>query len=164
AVLCAGSLLLAIVEVQSVFPAFQSIVDPQARTAVHQLNVPSWQAFDFINDKLDSHRDKVLLIGETRAFWLNVPYVAPSAYNGRQLNEIFGGGSQPVDWVKTFSRMGLTHVLISNPEIARWQNQYAYLKLTDEEWTRLNTWMHTLKKVFDDNHGTVILELEGPAL
>jgi hypothetical protein len=164
AVLCAGSLLLALVEVQSVFPAFQSIVDPQARKEVHQLNVPSWQAFDFINDKLDSHRDKVLLIGETRAFWLDVPYIAPSAYNGRQLNEIFGGGSQPVDWVKTFSRMGLTHVLISNPEIARWHNQYAYLNLTDQEWASLNTWMHTLKKVFDDNHGTVILELEGPAL
>jgi hypothetical protein len=58
-----------------------------------------------------------------------------SCPHGHQLNEIFGGGSQPVHWVKTFSRKA-----------------------------RLNTRMHTLKKVFDDNPGTVILELEGPAL
>jgi hypothetical protein len=159
-ILSVGSLLVGFVHVQSVFPAAQSIVDRRVRQAVHQMNVPSWQAFDYLNEKLDRGHDKVLLLGETRAFWLDVPYIAPSPYNGRQLNEIFGGGAQPEDWTKTLSSMGLTHLLVSNPEIERWHNQYKYLNLTDEEWARLNNWMHTLKKVFDDDRGTIILALE----
>lgn len=164
-VLSMGSLVLAIVHLQSVTPAVQSLVNPQAREAVHRLNVPSWQAFDYINKNLDARRDKVLLLGETRAFWLDVPYVAPSAYNGPQLNRMFGGGSQAEDWTKTLSQMGLTHLLVSNSEIERWHDKYKYMNLTDDEWARLNRWMHTLRKVFDDDHGTVILTLatEGAA-
>ena len=162
-VLSLGSLFLGIVHVQSITPAIQSIVNPQAREAVHRFNVPSWQAFDYINKNLDPRHDKVLLLGETRAFWLDVPYIAPSAYNGLQLNLMFGHDSRAEDWTKTFSRMRLTHLLVSNSEIARWHEQYKYLELTDEEWLRLNRWMHTLKKVFDDDHGTVVLAIEGSA-
>jgi hypothetical protein len=36
------------------------------------------------------------------------------------------------------------------------------MNLTENEWLRLNLWMHTLKKVFDDNHGTVVLAIDGP--
>jgi hypothetical protein len=160
-----GSLLLGIVHVQSVTPAVQSLVNPLARDAVHRFNVPSWEAFEYINKNLDAQRDKVLLVGETRAFWLDVPYVAPSAYNGPQLNRMFGGGAQAEDWTKTLSQMGLTHLLVSNSEIDRWHDQYKYMNLTDDEWARMNRWMHTLKKVFDDDHGTVVLSLavEGAA-
>jgi hypothetical protein len=79
------------------------------------------------------------------------------------LNRIFGGGSQSGDWTKTLSHMGLTHLLVSNSEIERWHDQYKYMNLTDEEWVRLNLWMHTLTKVFDDDHGTVVLAVEGSA-
>jgi hypothetical protein len=158
-VLSLGSLLLGIAHVQSITPAIQSLVNLEAREGVHRFNVPSWQAFDYINQTLDPRGDKVLLLGETRAFWLDVPYIAPSAYNGPQLNRIFGNGSHTEDWTKTLSDMGLTHLLISNSEIERWHDQYQYLKLTDDEWARLNRWMNTLKKVFDDGHGTVVLAI-----
>src|SRR5262249_37711877 len=91
--------------------------------------------------------------------WLNVPYIAPSAYNGGQLGQIFGGQTDPDSWKQEFSRLGLTHLLVSNSEIARWHQQYGYLNLSPEQAEKLNHWMGTLPKVFDDNRGNVVLSL-----
>jgi Dolichyl-phosphate-mannose-protein mannosyltransferase len=154
-----GSFVIAIMHVQSILPAAQSLIDPAARQAIHRTSVPSWQAMDYINQRFDPHHDKVLVIGETRAFWLSVPYIAPSAYNGPQLDQIFGGDSGPEAWNLEFSRLGLTHLLVSNSEIERWHRQYGYLNLSPAQTEKLNHWMQGLPKSFDDNRGNVVLSL-----
>ena len=157
--LSGGSLLIGIFHVQSILPAAQSLTNNAARTWIHRANVPSWEAINYINTKFDPHRDKVLLIGETRAFWLDVPFIAPSAFNGGQLDQIFGGESNPDNWKQDFAKLGLTHLLVSNNEIARWHKQYGYLKLSDPQADKLNQWMRTLPKLFDDQRGNVVLAL-----
>jgi hypothetical protein len=157
--LSAGSLLIGIVLVQSILPAAQSLTSDEARTWIHRNNVPSWDAINYINANFDKQHDKVLLIGETRAFWLDVPFIAPSAYNGGQLDRIFGGESNPDNWKQDFDKLGVTHLLVSNDEIARWHRQYGYLNLSDVQADKLNHWMHTLPKVFDDQRGNVVLSL-----
>lgn len=158
--LSGGSLLMGLVHVQSVLPAAQSLVNPAARQAIYRANVPSWEAFEYLNTKLDPARDKVLLIGETRAFWVNVPYIAPSAFNGPQLDAILGGDSNPDDWTKEFSRLRLTHLLLSNSEIERWHKQYNYLNIPKEQVEKFNSWLKTLTKEFDDGRGNVVLGLQ----
>jgi hypothetical protein len=160
-VLCGGSLVAGVAHVQGILPAAQSLVSPVVRQAIYQANNPSWEAFDYINGNLDAKQHKVLLIGETRAFWLRVPYVAPSAFNGEQLDAILGGNSRPDAWRRTFSGMGLTHLLISNSEIERWHKQWGYLNLTPAQADEFNRWLHELNKVFDDGRGNVVLALGG---
>jgi hypothetical protein len=155
-----GSMVIGIYHVQSILPAAQSLMDESARENIHRINVPSWQAFDYINERLDRYHDKVLLIGETRAFWLNVPYIAPSVFNGPQLDQIFGGETGPDDWSQKLAGLGLTHLLVSNSEIERWHHQYGYLNLNKAQSEKLNEWIQKLTKVFDDNRGNVVLALE----
>jgi hypothetical protein len=114
---------------------------------------------DFINERFDPHRDKVLLIGETKAFWLNVPYIAPSVYNGRQLERIFGGDAEPEEWTQELSRLGLTLLLVSHSEIDRCHRQYGYLNLSSAQMEKLNRWLEGLPKYFDDKRGNVVLGL-----
>jgi len=158
-VLSTGSLIIAILNIQSVSPAAQSLIDPAARQAIHRTGLPSWQAMDFINERFDPHRDKVLLIGETKAFWLNVPYIAPSVYNGRQLERIFGGDAEPEEWTRELSRLGLTLLLVSHSEIDRCHRQYGYLNLSPAQMEKLNRWLEGLPKYFDDKRGDVVLGL-----
>jgi len=92
AVIVAGvSLVIGIGQLQRILPAAQSLIDPRLREALHQANVPSWAALDYVNENLDPAHDKVLVIGETRGFWLQIPNITPSAFNGPQLDEVFGG-------------------------------------------------------------------------
>ena len=158
-VLTVGSFIVAMVHVHSIIPAAQSLTDRTVRQALHQLSVPSWAAFDYVNDKLDPSRDKVLLIGETRGFWLQVPYVAPSSFNGPQLDGIFGKLSTSNEWVETLGAMGITHLLISNPELTRLHKQYGYLQLTPERMEAFDRWLQNLPHAFEDGHGTTVLTL-----
>jgi len=159
--LSAGSIIIAIIHVQSGLPAAQSLIDAGTHAALRVTSVPSWEAFEYVNEKLDRQHDKILLIGETRAFWLHVPYIAPSPINGPQLDRIFGGNTGPGDWAQEFSQLGVTHLLVSKSEVERWHKQYRYLDLTDEQAEKLNRWIEALPKVFDDNRGNIVLEL-GP--
>jgi hypothetical protein len=161
--LSAGSLIIAILNIQSLSPVAQSLIDPAARQAIHRTNVPSWQAMEFINQGFDPHRHKVLLMGETRAFWLNVPYLAPSVYNGQQLERIFGGDSEPEEWSQDLSRLGLTLLLVSHSEIDRYHRQYGYMNLSPVQMEKLNRWLQSLPKYFDDKRGNVVLALPIPS-
>jgi hypothetical protein len=161
--LSAGSIVVGISHVQNFLPAAQSLVSIEAREAMHHANVPSWQAFEFANAKLSRKHHKVLLIGETRAFWLHVPYIAPSAFNGGQLDQIFGANTNPDDWMRELSRLGLTHLLVSHSEIERWHKQYRYLDLDTTQAEKFKQWMQRLPRLFDDGRGNVVLALSNPA-
>jgi hypothetical protein len=160
--LSAGSMVIAVSYVQHSLPAAQSLVNPDARDGLRQANVTSWDAFNFINAKLSRSQHKVLLIGETRAFWLRVPYIAPSAFNGGQLDRIFGGNTNPDDWMRDLSHLGLTHLLVSTSELQRWHKQYHYFDLERTQAEKFNNWIHQLPKLFDDERGNVVFALANP--
>jgi 4-amino-4-deoxy-L-arabinose transferase-like glycosyltransferase len=162
AVLAGGSVLIAVAEVQSIVPAVQSLVSPTARVALRDSSVPSWIAFQYVNNHLSADHDKLLLIGETRGFWLHVPYIAASSFNGPQLDAIFAGDNNPDYWMKSLRRLGVTHVLISNSELRRLHDSYGYLDLRLAQMETFNRWLNELPKVFDDGRDTAVLALETP--
>jgi hypothetical protein len=159
ALVASGPLVLSIVQLQSFIPVAQALTDPQTWKTLREANVPAWAALEYANEHLDPARDKILVIGETRAFWLHIPFVAPSAFNGPQLDEIFGGNSDPGDWKQKVERLGITHLLISYPEFQRLHTNYGYLNLDAGHMDAFNRWLQGLPLAFEDGHGTAILAL-----
>jgi hypothetical protein len=91
--------------------------------------------------------------------WLHIPYFAPSAFNGPQLDAIFGGNSGPKMLQQKLAALGVTHLLISYPEFQRLHAKYAYVNLPAASVDSFNRWMQGLPVVFEDRHGTAVLAL-----
>jgi hypothetical protein len=159
--LCGGSWIIAMLHVHSIIPAVQSIVNPVARKAVQDRFIPSSAAFGYINEKLDPERDKVLVLGETRGFWLRVPFIAPSAFNGPQLESLFSKDPVASGWSNELANLKITHILLSNSEMERLHKNYGYMSLPADQADALSRWMQSLAKVFDDGRGNVVLALNG---
>jgi len=163
ALVASGSLVLSIVQLQRFIPVAQALTDPQTWRTLREVNVPAWAAMEYVNAHLDPAHDKILVIGETRAFWLHIPFVAPSAFNGPQLDEIFGGSSEPGTWMQKVEDLGITHLLISYPEFQRLHANYGYLNLDAPHMDAFNHWLQQLPLAFEDGHGTAVLALKSPS-
>jgi hypothetical protein len=160
ALLATASAVLAMIQLQRTLPVAQSLMDPQVRQTLQALNVPSLAAFEYANEHLDAIHDRVLVLGETRGLWLHVPYFAPSAFNGPQLDSIFGGNSEPEVWRRKLAALGVTHLLISFPEFQRLHTRYGYLNLPPAGMDSFNRWVQNLPLVFEDGRGTALLALQ----
>jgi hypothetical protein len=161
AVVLAGvSFIVAMFHLQNLIPAAQVLVNPEIWEAIRENNVPAWSAFSFANEHLDPAHNKILVIGETRGFWLQIPYVAPSAFNGPQLDALFGGNSNPEVWRQSLARMGITHLLISYPEFQRLHEKYRYLDLPPAQMAAFSRWIQSLPRMFEDGRGTGIYQLK----
>src|SRR4030095_3008847 len=96
--LAVGFLIIGLTALQSILPVWQTLTDSNARTLFWKANVPSWEAFDFANTKLNPAADKILLIGESRSLWLKIPFIAPTAFSGPQLDQVFASNGSPKEW------------------------------------------------------------------
>jgi hypothetical protein len=157
--LAVGSAIIAIISLNSIIPVFSTLVSGKRRTEIRQANVPSWQALGFTNEKLDPVHHKVLLIGEARAVWLRVPFIAPSAFNGHQLVDLFGANVSSDVWTERLRRLGITHILICSSEWQRLADTAGYFRLDDDHLKLFLGWLHTLPVLFDDHRGNVVLSL-----
>ena len=160
ALLATASFVFAMIQLQRTIPVAQSLMDPQVRQSLQEANVPSWAAFDYANEHLDPIHDRILVLGETRAMWLHIPYFAPSAFNGPQLEAIFGGDSGTDVWQQKLAALGVTHLLISFPEYQRLHAKYAYMNLPPAGVDLFNRWVQSLPLVFEDRRGTVVFALK----
>lgn len=143
--------------------------DQRSGRSVARLGIPgqgpSWRAIEYVNAELDPSRHKILLIGETRGFWINVPFVAPSSFNGPQIGRVFTPRSEPKAWGERLHSLGITHLLISIPEWQRLRNQYDYFSLSGDDARFFDEWLRSLTVAFDDQRGTIVLSLpEGETL
>jgi hypothetical protein len=157
--LALGSAVIAILGLTGLVPVLPALSDSNARAQLWQANVPSWRVMDFANKELDPSRHKVLFIGETRAVWMKIPFIAPSALNGAQLVELFSPDTEPAEWTQRLHRQGVTHILICSSEWQRLADGYGYFRLSDEHLRRFYLWIHTLTPVFDDHRGNVLLSV-----
>jgi hypothetical protein len=153
--LAAGSLVMGLTALQSILPVWQTLTDSNARTLFRRANVPSWEAFEFANAKLDASHDKILLVGESRGLWLEIPFIGPTAFNGPQLDHVFEPGVSPEKWTRRLHQMGITHLLISFPEWQRFQKGYNYFKPPIE----FDGWLRSLPLLFDDTRGTILVSV-----
>jgi hypothetical protein len=159
AALTLGSFLIGITALHGIVPVWNTLTSAAARTAYSRANIPSWQVFEFANGKLDPARHRVLLLGETRAVWLKIPFLAPSALNGPQLTQVLPAAGGVNDWFAQMHRLGVTHILICSSEWQRLADAFGYFRLPDDHLKRFTDWLHTLPVVFDDRHGDVLLEM-----
>jgi hypothetical protein len=157
-VLAGGSFIIAMFHAGRVIPVFQSVTNAESRRELQRANVPAWAAFEYVNRNLDPAHHKVLLMGETRAFWLQVPYIAPSCFNGPQLDTIFGG--QRDQWREALTRLGVSHLVISTSELQRLHKQYGYFGMGSDRLPAFDEWIRTLPLLFDDGRGTLVLALD----
>jgi hypothetical protein len=160
AMLAAASVVYAMIQLQRTIPVVQTLMDPMVRQGLQEANVPSWAAFDYANEHLDPVHDRILVLGETRAMWLHIPYFAPSAFNGPQLDAIFGGNSGPEMWQQKLAALGVTHLLISYPEFQRLHVKYGYLNLPPAGMYSFNSWGQNLPLMFEDGRGTALFALK----
>jgi dolichyl-phosphate-mannose-protein mannosyltransferase len=154
-VLAVGSLIIGLIALEGIIPVWQTLTDSNARVQFWRANVPSWQAFEFANARLDASKDKILLIGESRGLWLEIPFIAPTAFNGPQLDQAFSPDVSPKEWIECLHQLGITHLLISFPEWERFQAGYNYFKPSNA----FNLWLRTLPVMFDDQRGTILLSV-----
>jgi hypothetical protein len=159
ATLAAGSFVIAIAALHNIVPVWQTLTSSSARIEHWRANLPSWRAFEFANNKLNPASDKILLIGETRALWLRIPFLAASSFNGPQLMEVFAPDAGAEAWVERLHQLGVTHILISSSEWQRLADAYGYFRLEDAHLNRFHAWVHLLPVVFDDHQGNVLLSL-----
>ena len=159
AALASGSLIIAMFHVGTILPVAKSLTDSRTRHTVQEINVPGWAAFQYVNEHLSPDRNRVLLIGETRGFWLRIPYIAPSSFNGPQLHAIFD--ADPEHWKESLAGLGVTHLLISGPEVQRLRRN-GYLDLPSRQMEAFDHWVRGLPHDFEDGRGTFVLALEKP--
>jgi hypothetical protein len=159
ATLVLGSLIIAIVSLHGIVPVWKTLTSSAARTEFWRTNVPSSRAIEFVNENLDAANDKILMIGETRALWVHVPFLAASAYNGPELLNVFQPTASVPEWTARLRHLRVTHVLICSSEWQRLADAYGYFRLSDDHLNRFNAWLHTLPVLFDDHHGNVVLAL-----
>ena len=142
-----------------IVPVSQTLISSTFRTEFWQTNVPSWRVLEFANARLDPAREKILFIGETRAVWSRIPFLAASSFNGPQLEDVFSSNSEAKTWVRQLHELGVTHILICSSEWQRLADAYGYFRLADEHLGRFYGWIHTLPVSFDDHRGNVLLAL-----
>jgi hypothetical protein len=157
--LALGSVVIALVSVNNIVPVWQTLASGAQRVEAWRASVPSWQALDFANDKLDPAHDKLLLIGDARAVWLKIPFIAPSGFNGPQLTELLVPGADSEERMRRLRRLGITHILVCSSEWQRLADATGYFRLPDDQLKPFLAWLHTLPVVFDDHRGNAILSL-----
>jgi hypothetical protein len=157
--LALGSIVIAIVTLHGIVPVWKTLTSANARIQLWQANVPSWQVFAFANQKLDPERHKIILIGETRALWLRIPFLAPSSFNGPQLVEVFAPTASEKMWVERLHQLRVTHILICSSEWQRLADATGYFRLSDQHLSRFSSWMHMQPVLFDDHRGNVLLSV-----
>ena len=159
ATLALGSFVVAIVALHGIVPVWKTLTSTTARTEFWRANVPSWRVFEFANGNLDPARHKILLIGETRALWLRIPFLAPSSFNGPELAGVLPANADANEWLRRLHGMGVTHILICSSEWQRLAGANGYFRLSDDHLSRFNAWLHTLSLLFDDHQGNVLLKI-----
>jgi len=159
ALLSSGSLVLALAHANSVVPVWRTITNEPTRLSFYRNQLPSWEAFDYVNSQLDRAGNKLLFIGETRGFPSRIPAIVPGPFNGPQLEKFFFSLAGPQQWSSKLREQGVTHILISRPEWQRLNERYGYFPLTKIQSQEFGEWLARQKVVFDDGRGTAVLEV-----
>ncbi len=159
-VIAAASLVFCF-ESMRAFPVYTTVTQSAYRTNFQHANVPGWNAFDAANRTLDPKKDKVLLIGETRGFALNISCISPSGFNSPQLLTLFAPLNDSGRWKNNFEKMHISHVVVSLLEWRHLQEKryYGYINLPIEPQREILHWLQQQKILYEDHSGNVLLQV-----
>jgi hypothetical protein len=111
---------------------------------------PAYPAIAYINAHAPP-RARILVVGETRNYYLKRPYQVSSALDYCVLNEYLAPGRSANDFFAALRRDGYSYLLISASELRRLQEGYAIM--TAGERDRLQDLLGQIEPVF--RHGSV---------
>ncbi len=110
-------------------------------------------------------RAVVLFVGEARSFYLTREAVSPSFLDRNPLLDLLARGPDETA-AKALMKAGITHVLVSIPEIARLSKKYGILPYNAAVERRVREFTHgpwCRPVAEDEKAGAVICELKGAA-
>jgi hypothetical protein len=97
--------------------------------------LPSHRAMRFVNE-IAPPEARVLLVGDTRGFYLRRPFIASSPYNRSPLSLWAENSETADDLAARFREHGITHILVNAAESFRIKD-YDTLKISEEGLRRL---------------------------
>jgi hypothetical protein len=107
-------------------PAVPLFGAPHEREEWLARHVPYHPAAQCANERL-APSDKILLVGETRTYYLRVPYESDTAYDRTAIVEYAAEADSAETLARVLREKGFTHLLIHAQEIERLHRQYGYM-------------------------------------
>ncbi|MBP7796545.1 MAG: glycosyltransferase family 39 protein [Elusimicrobiales bacterium] len=93
---------------------------------------PSYALFKYINENLKSN-EKVLILGDSKSFYLDKPFEVSSVFDRNQLIDITIGSKDGDEVYKKLKEKGITHILLNVTEAFRTQKGYSIFYWGDED-------------------------------
>jgi hypothetical protein len=107
-------------------PAVPLFGAPHEREEWLARHVPYHPAAQCANERL-APSDKILLIGETRTYYLRVPHESDTAYDRTAIVEYAAEADSAETLARVLREKGFTHLLIHAREVERLHRQYGYM-------------------------------------
>jgi hypothetical protein len=106
---------------------------------------PAYPAFAYLNGRAPAGA-KVLLVGESRSYYLKRPYQLSSAIDHGIVNQYLAGSRDAREFSAAVQRDGFTYLLVNFSELERLQERYAIMSTAEKD--RLLSFLRELPSVF----------------
>lgn len=118
----------------------------------------TYKAFAFVNEKTPK-RSRVLVVGETKSFYLKRPYDVSSGYDFSILKKYLEKGSNVTEFISALQADGIDYIIFNPGEFYRLQTDYH--RLTQEEYNRSLGFLKRLRWVFKED-GIYVFAIDSP--
>lgn len=125
-----------------------------ARAEWFDENVSHRSMAEYVNRRLDPEKDKLLLVGETRMNYWNIPFVSDTAYDRAHLAAVLTGTQGAMEKTKVILRKeGFTFIVLNETEMNRFRRSgYHYFDFDDSQTeTRAMEFLYSLPIVYETN-------------
>jgi hypothetical protein len=109
--------------------------------------------------RLDPDRHHVLMVGETRHHWLDLPHTAPTVFNVHPLVEALGAAGRPREVTARLRRAGFTHLVVDPGWVQRSAERYPSLREAVDSG-RLAFYIRTLERPLFEERGVALYALD----
>jgi hypothetical protein len=117
---------------------------------------PGYEAIKFINQKTPEN-SLVLVIGETKNYYLKRPYRIASAIDYSILKPLLKNTANLEEWISKLINKRIDYLLVNLPEFYRINNQYK--RLSDSDQKKALSYLKQLKPGFFKN-GVYVFQLK----
>ena len=121
-------------------------------------NYDLYPAIDYLNN-LDPQPGKVLFLGEMKGFYSRFPREVATFEVPHRLIEMVKGGETSEHMAQELARAGFTHILFNPSEMERLAVKSPFLRIDEEEASRLSRFLSDRAQVVFDEKGIYVFRL-----
>lgn len=112
----------------------------------------------FVNQSLPSGA-KLLFVGESRGFYFERPFVAPSAHDVNPIEEIVTSAGDETGVAEAILAQGITHIVYSAGELRRFETQYLSFRWTAEDRDRFRRFLENRARLIHAGRAALLYEI-----